>query len=271
MPQPVSAESLLAALDPEQREVATALSGPGRGHRGRRHRQDPGDHPPDRLRRGDRRLRPHLGAGGHVHHPGGREMRGRLQQLGAHGVQARTFHSAALRQAQYFWPRRTAASCPACWTTGCRWSPRPRVGCGSGSTPPELRDLVAEIAWAKVSNVTPEDYPRLAGQPPSQCRLVRPGDGRARSSRLRAGEARSRPDRLRGHPAVRRGAAVGPSGGRATPVRRTYRHLVVDEYQDVSPLQQALLELGAATGPICAWSATRPRPSTRSPVRRPTS
>ena len=33
------------------------------------------------------------------------EMRGRLRALGAGGVQARTFHSAALRQLRYFWPR----------------------------------------------------------------------------------------------------------------------------------------------------------------------
>src|SRR4051794_27945994 len=33
------------------------------------------------------------------------EMRSRLRLLGVGGVQARTFHSAALRQLQYFWPR----------------------------------------------------------------------------------------------------------------------------------------------------------------------
>src|SRR5579862_7652504 len=33
------------------------------------------------------------------------ELRSRLRLLGVEGVQARTFHSAALRQLQYFWPR----------------------------------------------------------------------------------------------------------------------------------------------------------------------
>ena len=32
-------------------------------------------------------------------------MRHRLAGLGVEGVQARTFHSAALRQLRYFWPR----------------------------------------------------------------------------------------------------------------------------------------------------------------------
>ncbi len=40
------------------------------------------------------------------------EMRGRLRQLGAAGVQARTFHSAALRQLQYFWPKAVGGDLP---------------------------------------------------------------------------------------------------------------------------------------------------------------
>ena len=32
------------------------------------------------------------------------ELRGRLRALGVDGVQARTFHAAALRQLRYFWP-----------------------------------------------------------------------------------------------------------------------------------------------------------------------
>ena len=107
------------------------------------------------------------------------ELRGRLQQLGAHGVQARTFHSAALRQAQYFWPQAYGGELPAVLdnrmslvaeaasrlrvrvdTPGCAiWSPR-SPGPRSATSPPE-------------------DYPRLAGSHRPQCRLARPGDGRA--------------------------------------------------------------------------------------------
>ena len=36
---------------------------------------------------------------------------------------------------------------------------------------------------------------------------------------------------------------LGASEQVADAVRRTYRHFVVDEYQDVSPLQEALLSL----------------------------
>ena len=56
----------------------------------------------------------------------------------------------------------------------------------------------------------------------------------------------------------------------ADSVREQYQHFVVDEYQDVSPLQQYLLDqwLGRSAR-SCASSATRARPSTRSPARRP--
>ena len=63
------ADDLLDALDPEQRQVADGAARPGPGAGRCRHRQDPGDHPPDRLRRRHRRLQPDRGARGHLHHP----------------------------------------------------------------------------------------------------------------------------------------------------------------------------------------------------------
>ena len=41
------------------------------------------------------------------------EMRTRLRGLGVQGVQARTFHAAALRQLQFFWPQAVGGSVPA--------------------------------------------------------------------------------------------------------------------------------------------------------------
>jgi hypothetical protein len=101
----MSAEDLLAALDPEQREVATALRGPVRVLAG--------------AGTGKTRAITHriaYGVASGVYNPmevlavtfttrAAGEMRGRLRMLGASGVQARTFHSAALRQVRYFWPR----------------------------------------------------------------------------------------------------------------------------------------------------------------------
>jgi DNA helicase-2/ATP-dependent DNA helicase PcrA len=87
------------------------------------------------------------------------EMRTRLRELGVGGVQARTFHAAALRQLHYFWPQAIGGS-------GARdpAAARPPVVAEAASRlrlrldRTELRDLAAEIEWAKVSLLTPESY-----------------------------------------------------------------------------------------------------------------
>ena len=142
------------------------------------------------------------------------ELRGRLQRLGAHGVQARTFHSAALRQAQYFWPQVYGGELPHVLDNRmplvAEAASRLRVKVDT----PGLRDLVAEISWAKVSNVSAEDYPAVgrAAQPPP--RLLRPRDCVTRLCGVRKGQTRPQPDRLRRHPAVCRRADVRAPGNR---------------------------------------------------------
>src|SRR5215213_10551184 len=157
-----SPEELLAGLDPEQREVATTLAGPvaviaGAGT--------------GKTRAITHRIAYGVAIG--AYNPtsvlavtfttrAAGELRGRLQQLGAYGVQARTFHSAALRQAQYFWPRIYGGELPAVvdnrMSLVAEAASRLRVRVDT----PKLRDLVGEISWAKVSNVSVDDYPRLA-------------------------------------------------------------------------------------------------------------
>src|SRR3954463_8245426 len=99
------AHSLLDALDPEQRQVAEALRGPVRVLAG--------------AGTGKTRAITHriaYGVASGVYAPtevlavtfttrAAGEMRTRLRGLGAGSVQARTFHSAALRQARFFWPK----------------------------------------------------------------------------------------------------------------------------------------------------------------------
>src|SRR6195952_5960702 len=99
------ADDFLAALDPEQREVAATLRGPVRVLAG--------------AGTGKTRAITHriaYGVASGVYNPSevlavtfttraAGEMRGRLRDLGAAGVQARTFHSAALRQARFFLPK----------------------------------------------------------------------------------------------------------------------------------------------------------------------
>ena len=236
------ADELLAGLDPEQREVATTLTGPvaviagaGTGKtRAITHRIAYG------VATGVYRPTSVLAVTFTTRAAG--ELRGRLHRLGAAGVQARTFHSAALRQAQYFWPQVYGGELPQVldnrMSLVAEAAGRLRVRVDT----PRLRDLVSEIAWAKVSNVSAEDYPQLAGEHGRSVSAVEPATvGRVFAAYEEAKRSRGRIDfedillcaaaLISEHPQV------------ADAVRSTYRHLVVDEYQDVSPLQQALLDL----------------------------
>jgi DNA helicase-2/ATP-dependent DNA helicase PcrA len=105
-----------------------------------------------------------------------------------------------------------------------------------------LRDLSSEIEWSKVSNVRPDDYERLA-----------PGRGRAVSgldaatvARVFASYEELKRDqgRMDMEDVLLIGAALLSEDDRvAAEVRRQYKWFTVDEFQDVSPIQSALLDL----------------------------
>ncbi|TDE08787.1 ATP-dependent DNA helicase UvrD2 [Jiangella asiatica] len=236
------ASDVLAGLDPEQRAVATALSGPvcviagaGTGKtRAITHRIAHG------VLTGAFDPRRTLAVTFTTRAAG--EMRGRLRTLGVDGVQARTFHSAALRQARYFWPQITGGELPE-----ISRSKLPLVGsaaarCRVPTDRTVLRDLASEIEWAKVSNVMAESYVESAR---AAHREVGGVDAET-VARVYAAYEDLKTDRglldmedillaavglLAGHPGV------------ADAIRAQYHHFVVDEYQDVSPVQQRLLDL----------------------------
>ncbi len=170
------------------------------------------------------------------------ELRGRLATLGVNGVQARTFHSAALRQAKYFWPKAYGTALPQ--VTEGRFSvvaeAARRLGLPTDTS--VIRDVSGEVSWAKVSNVEPESYAALAKASGRSVAGIEPDAvGRLLVTYDNLNRDRGRIDfddillctvaLLSDHEDV------------AAQVRRTYRHLVVDEFQDVSPVQQRLVDL----------------------------
>ncbi|NED81734.1 AAA family ATPase, partial [Streptomyces sp. SID11233] len=90
------------------------------------------------------------------------EMRGRLRELGAHGVQARTFHSAALRQLQFFWPKVVQAEPPRLVERKIPLVAQAAEACGLRLERSELRDLTGDIEWAKATQTVPDDFVEAA-------------------------------------------------------------------------------------------------------------
>lgn len=235
-------EALLGALDPEQRRVAETLRGPVRVLAG--------------AGTGKTRAITHRIAHGvlsGVYAPtevlavtfttrAAGEMRGRLRALGAGGVQARTFHSAALRQLRYFWPHIHGTELPTLTESKIPLIVAAARRLRLNADQALLRDLASEVEWAKVSNVRPDDYPAIAA---------------ARNRSVANLDADTVARVLSGYEDVKRGQGrmdmedvlllnaglLAEDERVAAQVRRQYKWFVVDEYQDVSPLQSALLDL----------------------------
>ncbi|MEV6347830.1 ATP-dependent DNA helicase UvrD2 [Actinoplanes sp. NPDC051851] len=169
------------------------------------------------------------------------EMRSRLAELGATGVQARTFHAAALRQVRYFAPRLLEGrAMPELLESKIRLVGLAAARAGVRADRAAARDLASEIEWAKSSLVEPAEYAVAAAkalrEPPYEPARVAEVFVAYESLKRRQGVIDFE-DMLRAavwgieeHPDV------------AEQIRSQYRHFVVDEYQDVNPLQQRLLD-----------------------------
>ena len=275
-----TADDILDALDPEQRQVAASPSGPmcvlagaGTGKtRAITHRIAYGVHSgtyqPQRVLAVTFTAR----AAG--------EMRTRLRELGVPGVQARTFHAAALRQLHYFWPQAIGGASPEVLphkaSVVAEACSRLRLQVDRVA----VRDLAAEVEWAKVSMLTPESYAaaaRRAGRDPAGL------DATAMARVLQTYEEVKTTRGIIDFEDVLL-LTVGILAERddiARIVRSQYRHFVVDEYQDVNALQQRLLDLwvgerddvcvvGDAAQTIYSFTGATPKHLLEFPRRYPT-
>jgi len=172
------------------------------------------------------------------------EMRARLRSLGVPTVAARTIHSAALKQLLYFWPSVFGGRTPDLITTktGFLTEAINRAGLSDSvrATNRELmRDIASEIEWAKVSQVAPSDYvdeiskrmqkPRVL---PEQMVQIYTAYESVKKQEL----AIDFEDVL-----LLCAAMLEEEREVRERVQDQYRYFTIDEYQDVSPIQQRLI------------------------------
>jgi DNA helicase II / ATP-dependent DNA helicase PcrA len=235
-------DDLLAALDPEQREVALACRGPvcvlaGAGT--------------GKTRAITHRIAYAVATG--VANPGhvlaltftvraAGELRGRLRALGggAESVRAATFHSAALRQLSYFWPKVIGGRPPKLVESKLPMLREAARDLGLSVAGGALAEAVTEIEWAKVCQTHPDSYVFAAAEAGRS-----PSAGLEEVGRLyQAYEALRRDRQLIDFESVLEltAAILLTEPAVAREVHGTYRYFTVDEFQDVNPLQKLLLD-----------------------------
>ena len=171
----ISAEALLENLDEEQRQAAESLVGPtcilaGAGTGKTRtitHRIAYG------IARGYYAANRVL-ALTYTNRAAG-ELRSRLRQLGASGVQVKTFHAAALSQLEFFWPQFAGVPAPQVLESKAKIVADAANELKIKLDTAAIRELAAEIEWRKYSMLDLDGYatvidkrPKIAGIKPEQ-------------------------------------------------------------------------------------------------------
>jgi DNA helicase-2/ATP-dependent DNA helicase PcrA len=167
------------------------------------------------------------------------ELRGRLRALGAGGVAARTFHASALAQLNFFWPQVIGGTMPRLLDSKARLIAHAADGLKLKLDTATLRDAAAEVEWRKTSRLSVEQYATRTRTLPTSLPMDRMVDLQRAYEDLKD-ERRQ----LDFEDVLLAAAGMIEAEPRvAQQVREQYRFFVVDEYQDVSPLQHDLLEL----------------------------
>src|SRR6476469_3049226 len=244
---PTSRDELIGDLDDEQREAVLAARGPvcvlaGAGT--------------GKTRTITRRIA-HLVAAGHVAphqvlavtftQRAAGEMRARLRAfdngVGTGSVQAVTFHAAARRQLSYFWPRVVGDTGWQLLDSKFSVVAQSASRAGMNVSTDDVRDLAGEIEWAKASLISPEGYAAAVAEvgrdiPFDAAKIATVYTGYEKLKARHDGMALLDFDDLLLHTA----AAIENDDAVAEEFRDRYRCFVVDEYQDVTPLQQRVLD-----------------------------
>ena len=167
------------------------------------------------------------------------ELRTRLRSLGADGVQARTFHAAALRQLRYFWPRISDRAFPDLMPSKAGLVASALSANDLSPDTSLVRDVSGDIEWARVNFL---DQHSLASTSTTRALSLEP----SLLARVLGDYEQAKSDRgvidFEDVMLVLVGA-LSTDHSIAREVRTAYRWLTVDEYQDVNPVQHTLLKL----------------------------
>ncbi|MDQ1206557.1 ATP-dependent helicase [Microbacterium sp. SORGH_AS_0862] len=167
------------------------------------------------------------------------EMRGRLRALGIVGVAARTFHAAALSQLNYFWPQVAGAPAPRIVDNKVRLLAQAAEQQRLHLDTATLRDVASHIEQRKVAMQRIDEI--------GSTRPVTIGTldtGQIRDLHAAYEKLKDERHQLDFEDVLLACAGMIEAEPRvAQSVREQYRHFTVDEFQDVSPLQNRLLEL----------------------------
>jgi len=236
-------EKFLAELDEEQRAAASAIRGPvviiaGAGTGKTRtithriaHAIDSGVTEPSRTLALTFTAR------------AAAELRLRLATLGFPGVQAHTFHSSAWRQLQFFWNEAIGGKPFKILGQKSDALAAALLATGRSKNGVNIRDIATEIEWAKGQEIAPEDYLRVAQErfrvAPQSLSFAEVAEVyRAYDALKQESEQLDFEDIL-----LLLVGILEEQNSIIDRVRSQYRYFTVDEYQDVSPLQQRLLNL----------------------------
>ena len=237
----LAADQILDALDDEQREAATSLHGPtlilaGAGTGKTRtitHRIAYGialgDYTENRIL-----------ALTYTNRAAG-ELRSRLRALDAGSVNVKTFHAAALAQVDYFWQQFYSMNAPRVIESKASLISKAAEALKLRLDVATVRDLAAEIEWRKYNMLSLDEYaeqilarPPIAGLSAAVALSVQQ---KYEDLKIAAGQVDWEDvliltlGMLRAEPRA------------LNHVQQQYRFFTVDEYQDISKLQQALLDV----------------------------
>jgi DNA helicase-2/ATP-dependent DNA helicase PcrA len=183
------------------------------------------------------------------------EMRARLRTLGVPTVAARTVHSAALKQLLFFWPQVFGGRTPDIITSKGSFLAESvrRADLTSSITLTNrelMRDIASEVEWAKVSQVAPEDFIDEISK-----RLNKPRVNPEHLAKIYTAYETIKKQEVAidfEDVLLLTAAMLEQERDVRERVQDQYRYFTIDEYQDISPVQQRLINAWLGTrGDIC--------------------